>query len=654
MLNLASLKSSIIFFILLLSSSSLLSQTQKEPKLGKISLEQLKKTADDKFPNAHAVVLFDYGDSYYSFQGNKLKLTFDRHIAIQFFDNTQFDLATFEVTIDRYGSNKDRLEGVKGYTYNLDDGKFSRTKFSKKDIITEKVHDNRSLKKFTMPNVKEGSIIEVEYSVTSDFYTYMQPWYFQKIIPTRYSEYNIEIPEFFSFNKNFVGFYSPYIKPSKRDNVGDYSVRKEGWVMQDLPAFEIEDYMRSYKNYMSKIAFELRSIQIPYSTVQEFTRSWSEIGDDLMKRKIFGGEIKKGKIVNNIVNQYDGMGEEEKLIAIYEHIKKNIRWDGRTSLYSRKGIKKCLSESAGSSGDINLALIATLKKAGYDVAPVVLSTRANGMIPFSYPTIDKLNYVIARVNLNEKTYYLDATDDFLPASVLPIRCFNGKAVILGDGVAKAVNLKATTTHKSTTQYTLSITDDGTLEGELIKSSAGYAAIGMRKKISRADDEESYIEELENGQEGLIIEDHEFENLNNVYKDLRSTFTVTIDDKAEMAGDLIYLNPMLTEAITENPFKMEERKYPVDYAIPIEETYILKLDIPEGYAIESLPQGTRITLPEKGATFTFSAKVIGQKINVISRLKIKKTLYVESEYAGLKEFYNIILKNHSDQVVLKKI
>ena len=53
-----------------------------------------------------------------------------------------------------------------------------------------------------MPNVKKGSIIELKYNVASDYYSSMNPWYFQKSVPTRYSEYNIEIPEFFTFNKN--------------------------------------------------------------------------------------------------------------------------------------------------------------------------------------------------------------------------------------------------------------------------------------------------------------------------------------------------------------------------------------------------------------------------------------------------------------------
>lgn len=144
----AILKTLVTFTLFFIFSSSIFSQTQKEPKFGKISLKQLQKIVDEKFPDAHAVVLFDHGTAYYRFLPNSgLRLNTERHIAIQFFDNTEFDLATFEIPLYHNTRNKEKLEGVKGYTYNLIDGKFDRVKFSKKDIIKEEIHDNLDVKK---------------------------------------------------------------------------------------------------------------------------------------------------------------------------------------------------------------------------------------------------------------------------------------------------------------------------------------------------------------------------------------------------------------------------------------------------------------------------------------------------------------------------
>ena len=47
----------------------------------------------------------------------------------------------------------------------------------------------------------------------------------------------------------------------------------------------------------------------------------------------------------------------------------------------------------------------------------------------------------------------------------------------------------------------------------------------------------------------------------------------------------------------NPFKLAERKYPVDYAYPMEEIYSIAITFPEGYALEELPEGTYFVIVE---------------------------------------------------------
>ncbi len=44
--------------------------------------------------------------------------------------------------------------------------------------------------------------------------------------------------------------------------------------------------------------------------------------------------------------------------------------------------------------------------------------------------INKFNYVIAHVSMDGKDYLLDATDPFLPATMLPVRCLNGEGRLI--------------------------------------------------------------------------------------------------------------------------------------------------------------------------------------------------------------------------------
>ena len=283
-----------LFFISTFSNNAF-SQKKKQPKFGKISMEQLKKTSHEKFPDAHAIVLFDYGTTTYDwYRGSGLQLIFERHVAIQFLDKKAFEHATFEIPLFRSGSITERIAGIKGMTYNLDNqGKYSQTKLNRKEIFSEKKNKSITIEKFTMPNVKQGSIIEIKYTTNSDAFWVMPNWDFQNMIPTLYSQYEMTVPDFFTFNKNFTGFINPEILPTSRRNRDGYYTNYEGWVMKDVPAFKQEKYMRSYENYLSKIDFELHSIQIPEGRFQSFSQTWNQIAGNLMGASGFGGQIKK-------------------------------------------------------------------------------------------------------------------------------------------------------------------------------------------------------------------------------------------------------------------------------------------------------------------------------------------------------------------------
>jgi hypothetical protein len=57
-------------------------------------------------------------------------------------------------------SNYDLVHNIEGITYNLENNKIVKTKLNKKNFFISKFSENRKSVTFTLPNVKEGSIIE--------------------------------------------------------------------------------------------------------------------------------------------------------------------------------------------------------------------------------------------------------------------------------------------------------------------------------------------------------------------------------------------------------------------------------------------------------------------------------------------------------------
>jgi hypothetical protein len=199
---------------------------------------------------------------------------------------------------------------------------------------------------------------------------------------------------------------------------------------------------------------------------------------------------------------------------------------------------------------------------------------------------------------------------------------------------------------------LTVTPDGQLKGTIDVSDGGYSALSMRKKIL-SEGKEKYIESVKKAHPEWQITTHNFIDVEDLSKTVNAKYELTIADHAHTAGDLIYLKPMLSEATETNPFKLENRRFPVDFAYAMDETYACSFTIPEGYKVEEMPKGAIIDLPEKAGRFTYMVAVNGNTIQITSRISLKKPVYFAEEYPFLKELFNQIVTKHAEQIVIRK-
>jgi len=122
---------------------------------------------------------------------------------------------------------------------------------------------------------------------------------------------------------------------------------------------------------------------------------------------------------------------------------------------------------------------------------------------------------------------------------------------------------------------------------------------------------------------------------------------------ESLGNEIRINPFLFDRIEENPFKLKERNYPIDFAHPRKNNYYLRLEIPETYNIVKLPDNKAFSLPNNGGSFILKTVKKGNIITVIVRLNILKSSYPATDYYALKEFYKQIIISESGYIFLEK-
>ena len=644
---------------LFLVSNSFFAQKENSLKLGLTDLEELKMTVYDRDSTANAVVLYEYAN-YYIDKESDYKFRTDFYYRIKIFDKNAFDRAT--ININTY--KKEYLKDIEAKTYNLNKkGTMDVIDLSESSIFVKDLNENYKQTSFTLPNIKEGSVIEYRYSLISP-YARIDDWEFQTDIPKIKSEIDLAILGNYKYNIRIVG----YQELDKDENyVKKYCIDMPGLVragdclilfygMNNIPAFIEEDYMTSKNNFASKIVFDLKSYTSTAGIKEEYTETWKDAEKTLKKNFLDNQTSKRGFFRRNLPEDILAITDDlQKAKKIYEYIQNYYNWNEN---YWNGGsdidVKDAFEEKTGSVADINLSLFNALNAADIETNVVMLSTRANGLPTKLYPATQDFNYVLVKVTINNNEYFLDATNKFLSFGEVPLACLNGEVRVLdfkNGGYWQDITPKNTS--NTTIRAELKINEEQDLEGEMTVGRTGYEAIDKREEVSLKN-KEQYLESIEGENDYLLIDDYKNTYLKEFDKPFIENFKIKIENDASLTNSQnIRINPFILGRIKSNPFKLKERNYPVDFGYAIKNTYMLNLIIPENYSITKLPEDVSISLPNNGGVYIFKIQQKENKINIYSRLSINKIIFTNTEYYYLKEFYNQIIRAHKSHIEIVK-
>jgi hypothetical protein len=368
----------------------------------------------------------------------------------------------------------------------------------------------------------------------------------------------------------------------------------------------------------------------------------------------FGTELNKTSYYKNDLpaDLQNTNNEFEKAAIIFQFVKSKVKWNNNKGKYTEFGVKKAYKEGVGNVADINLMLISMLRSAGLNANPVLVSTRANG-VPL-YATLDGFNYVIAMVESASGDYVLlDATDTYSTPSILPVRAlnWNGRKVTK-DGNSSWVKLTSSKHALEENMVMVKITDDMTVEGLIRTKYNNLKALDYRNNNNHVK-EENLITKLEEKYK-FEIEDYKVANKKILGKPIVRSVQFISEDLIEEINGKLYIEPILFLTAHTNPFKLEEREFPVDFTTPWKDRNTVSIQIPEGYKVEFLPETFAIGLPRDLGVFKYQVKQVGNKIKTISVLQFNQAIISPEYYSALKGFYSEFVKKQSEKIVLVKI
>ena len=421
---------------------------------GKVSKEELEEKFNPLDSAASATYLYEYRKTFFEFtQSEGFQLITEIHKRVKIYNQEGFKYANESIRLYKSNSSKEKVTNIKGYTYNLLDGKVKETKLTKDGIFETELSKYFDETKFTMPNIQPGSVVEYKYRITSPFYSNVDEFVFQHDIPVKKIEASFEAPEYFNFKVNTKGFLvvTPQTDTRKdRIAVKSKSMPQQGghvdkwedelefikytslYNLENIPALKDEPYVNNINNYRSAVKYELSYVKMPQSPIDYYSTTWEDVVKTIYRSSSFGEELdKSGYYEDDIDALISTVSDPMKRAAvIFNFVKSKVNWNGYFGYYTNDGVKKAFKDQVGNVAEINLMLTSMLRYAGLKAYPVLVSTRQNG-IPL-FPTREGYNYVVTYVNFPEGIVLLDATSKYSMPNVLPFRVLNWQGRVMAE------------------------------------------------------------------------------------------------------------------------------------------------------------------------------------------------------------------------------
>lgn len=551
--------------------------------------------------------------------------------------NSYFDSQNGSLMEDALGNYSDEsVEDLKATAFNLENGKTVKSALKKDGIVKREIDSQHHQIEFTVPDVKVGTVIEIEYCVHSELFWQLRDWYAQCDIPVAYAKLDMEIPNYLIFNLEEHGIQrltctcvqgTMRYKLESDPLAAPTTVATNHYVCvgRNLTAMPKDDFVWNTGDHCAGLTAELKQYSLRGTMMLDYAKTWEQIdqmllddadlGKQLNDHSPLAKELKEAKIE-------EIASEQERAAAVFKLVMSKVDWDGTYKMWPAN-TAETLKKGSGSNADINMLLIQSLQEVGITTAPVVLRTRDLGLMPYNFPSITKLSsFVIAIIPKVGSTYtYLDASSKNGYLNVLSEPLLVEKARLVMKGKKNQwVNLQKITKSQKSTIIDAVLSAEGQLTGTKTTRYEGLAAMKYRQEKGISEFGPDATEET------------------------------NIEIKGEVKDGQITVCPY--PASVENPFKAETRKMPVEFPCLGTERVVMNITLPEGKSFIGEPRNTIITTQDKGLEGRIFTTPSEGKVQMTSQFSINKISHSEKSYADLRQIFDMLSAFTTEKITIK--
>ena len=660
---------------MILFCSSIALQSLAQPfEFGKISQEEMNlEYYRELYPEEHAVMIADIAQCGFVYNNSKkrFQFQFERTYRMMILTEQGTHLGNISIPYYATSTSSEEISRFQANVYHFDGRRVVRERVRQRDGLSEDMGNNWHQVNYALPNVRPGTVLEVNYTLVSDYIEQLRDWQFQYEFPVEYSEYTLRLLSLFQYRMYYRGFVeldvatTRHFRESYRidrqvssagisHSVGSFNATinasEHRWVACNVPAFQEEPYTDNIRNYLASMNFELIAETWPDEPPKNFTAAWEDVSRMLYEDKQFGGYLSTAYLaIFDRIRLDETQDYLTRVHTALDTIRSMVSWNGRSAMWTRQSPQEVLNSGQGNAGEVNLLLLALLQNSGIEAQPVLLSTRSRGTLTYDSPTLFRFNYVLVAVTTpGDDVMLLDATSMHLPAGYIPNRAVNGRGRMLSKDDSRWVALENPGMYHLKKQYNLELTPEGALTGTLTYHYHDFARHLM------------YADLMDEGAEWLLsrignrlqteLTQHTLSIPETRDEPIMLTARVEIPAYVPQMGPEVFLQPLLFETIQRNIFQQDERLYPVVFNYPLINEVEIRLQLPPDYRAGSIPRDNIIRWGNS-TIYEYTTSVEGGVLVISAKEQVGVSRVEARHYSGLKGFFDRVVRNNQEQIMI---
>lgn len=615
---------------------------------------------------ASAIILSEeISYSVYIESGRYMK-TESVHKIIKILKEDALDLASVHIFYP-YDDYRHYVNHLAGTTYNVSGNEIVETSIDKEDIFKKDIGKNVYELNFSLPAVKEGSIIDYSYDYTVPYNDITFTWFIQGKYPKLFSKFSVEYPQAFEFT-SIAHVYERMKEVSSEkqlfnsaDSFGHYKGSTFNqfnsiWIRRNVPGTGSEQLVHNINNLKERLEFQ----ETGYSSSsgsKHFSNSWEKLNKEWWVDAGLGKIVTQSEFVRWLADSLRAKDTSYlgRTRSIYNYVRSNIKCTDKKSNFRRSDIRNAVNKREGSFTDVNLLLAALLVQADVDAAPVILSTTSMVSPSSIFPVLDRLNYMAVAVRIDGNYILLDATDKNNVFGRLPVPCYNGFSWILGN-TGTGINLTpALLSDKSVIAVNLTDFTDSTAKVEITRKYGMIVSQILREQWAETDDA---------GKKFISEQEHTFpsdvnavkvtvSNADNPDTNIIVNYQAVLGLSRNVNG--YFFNPTLIKLFDTNPFKATVRRMPIEFSYLTDVTYYLKIVLPPSMKPDSVAKPIDFDFDNGSMSYKKTINYFENMntMTVSTKFSINKATFDQGYYESMRDFFEAMMEDNKQEITFQK-